>query len=112
MAYRRCGGGRGRGGFGGGFGSYGNPEPFILFPEDVVLPDINDIKKETALVVWNKKLQTYWKLSPYYLEKPTKKSKDNDIDNILTVTSQTVQLNVNVLKLTESLKINISLQNY
>ncbi|KAI3942833.1 hypothetical protein MKX01_029940 [Papaver californicum] len=80
MAYRGRGRGRGGGGFGGGFGSYGIPEPFILFPEDVVLPDINDVKEETALVVANNKLHRYWKSSPYYLEKPTKKSGENDIE--------------------------------
>ncbi|XP_026453267.1 glutamic acid-rich protein-like isoform X2 [Papaver somniferum] len=49
------------------------------YPEDVVLPDINYVKEETALVVANKKLQIYWKSSPYYLKKPTKKSGENDI---------------------------------
>ncbi|KAI3973766.1 hypothetical protein MKW92_035341 [Papaver armeniacum] len=36
------------------------PEPFILFPEDVQLPDINDVKEERALVIANNKLQLYW----------------------------------------------------
>ncbi|RZC51490.1 hypothetical protein C5167_019910 [Papaver somniferum] len=52
---------------------------FFSQREDVVLPDINYVKEETALVVANKKLQIYWKSSPYYLKKPTKKSGENDI---------------------------------
>ncbi|KAI3954151.1 hypothetical protein MKW98_017975, partial [Papaver atlanticum] len=64
---------RGRGFGRGGRGNYGTPEPFILFPEDVTLPDINDVKEERALVIANNKLQLYWKSSPYYLEKPTKR---------------------------------------
>ncbi|KAI3908757.1 hypothetical protein MKW98_029307, partial [Papaver atlanticum] len=95
MAFR--GRGFGRGG-GGRRGNYGTPEPFILFPmsklklpEDVTLPDINDVKEERALVIANNKLQLYWKTSPYYLEKPTKrKSEENDI---LIETKQTVELN-------------------
>ncbi|KAI3971661.1 hypothetical protein MKW92_021854, partial [Papaver armeniacum] len=80
MAFRGRGFGRGFG-RGRGSGNYGTPQPFILFPEDVQLPDINDVKEETALVIANNKLQLYWKSSPYYLENPTKrKSEENDIE--------------------------------
>ncbi|XP_026449017.1 pheromone-processing carboxypeptidase KEX1-like [Papaver somniferum] len=79
MAFRGRGFGRGFGR--GGRGNFGTPEPFILFPEDVQLPDINDIKEERALVIANNKMQSYWKSSPYYLEMPTKrKSEENDIE--------------------------------
>lgn len=76
MAFR--GRGRGRGGGGG----YAKPEPYILFPEDVTLPDINGVKEEKMLVHLNNRLLNYWKSSSYYLEEhsPLTKSEDNDIE--------------------------------
>ncbi|XVF86721.1 hypothetical protein PTKIN_Ptkin18bG0064800 [Pterospermum kingtungense] len=78
MAYR--GRGRGRGGWRGGFSGYFKPEPFELFP-DVELPDIKGVPEEKTLVVWNSRLQNYWKASPYYLEETvSKKSQSMDIE--------------------------------
>ncbi|KAF5176554.1 Dna-directed rna polymerase iii subunit [Thalictrum thalictroides] len=79
MAFRGRGRGRGRG-FGGGF-SFVKPEPYVLFPDNVQLPDVNEVVEEKALVFWNMRLQNYWKSSPYYLEETdTTKSKDTDIE--------------------------------
>ncbi|XVF24886.1 hypothetical protein REPUB_Repub13aG0166100 [Reevesia pubescens] len=76
MAYNR---GRGRGrGFGGG--GFLKPEPFLLFP-DTELPDIKGVPEEKTLVIWNSRLQNYWKASPYYLEQNvSKKSQSMDIE--------------------------------
>ncbi|KAK9281892.1 hypothetical protein L1049_004799 [Liquidambar formosana] len=65
-------GGRGYGGGGGGFG-FAKQEPFILFP-DVELPDKNGVTEEKTLVIWNARLQNFWKSSPYYIEEKTSKS--------------------------------------
>ncbi|XVE52005.1 hypothetical protein DITRI_Ditri02bG0085700 [Diplodiscus trichospermus] len=78
MAYR--GRGRGRGSWGGGFSGFFKPEPFVLFP-DVELPDIKGVPEEKTLVIWNSRLQNYWKASPYYLEENvSKKSQSMDIE--------------------------------
>ncbi|KAK9281021.1 hypothetical protein L1049_003913 [Liquidambar formosana] len=72
-------GGRGYGGGGGGFG-FAKQEPFILFP-DVELPDKNGVTEEKTLVIWNARLQNFWKSSPYYIEEKTsKKSQSTDIE--------------------------------
>ncbi|KAK9149409.1 hypothetical protein Scep_008166 [Stephania cephalantha] len=74
--YGRGGGGRGRGGF-----RFAKSEPFVLFPEDVELPDINNVTEEKNLVYWNWKLQTYWKSSPYYLQEPVStENQETDIE--------------------------------
>lgn len=78
MAFRGRGRGRGQGGMGGG---YVKQEPYILFPEDVTLPDINGVTEEKMLVYWNNRLQNYWKSSSYYLEEAAlAKSEDNEIE--------------------------------
>lgn len=76
MAYR--GRGRGRGGGYGGFGGFriAKQEPFVLFP-DIELPDRANVKEEKDLVILNSKLQTYWKLSPYYLEDTVPEKKES-----------------------------------
>ncbi|XVF26868.1 hypothetical protein REPUB_Repub14bG0056700 [Reevesia pubescens] len=72
--------GRGRGFGGGGFSGFLKPEPFELFP-DVELPDIKGVLEEKTLVIWNSRLQNYWKASPYYLEhNVSKKSQSMDIE--------------------------------
>ncbi|XWS18939.1 hypothetical protein CRYUN_Cryun32bG0087700 [Craigia yunnanensis] len=79
MTYYR---GRGRGrGFGrGGFSGFYKPEPLVLFP-DIELPDIKGVPKEKTLIIWNSRLQNYWKASPYYLEdNVSKKSQSMDIE--------------------------------
>ncbi|KAK6288324.1 hypothetical protein POUND7_014503 [Theobroma cacao] len=79
MAYYR-GRGRGRGYGGGGFSGYFKPEPVVLFP-DVELPDVKGVPEEKTLVIWNSRLQNYWKASPYYLEENvSKKSQSKDIE--------------------------------
>lgn len=75
MAFR--GRGRGRGSAFGGRFSGGPPakeEPFILFPEDVVLPETRDVVKDASLINRKLKLEKYWKLSPYFLEEKVSKS--------------------------------------
>ncbi|KAK4261939.1 hypothetical protein QN277_004870 [Acacia crassicarpa] len=75
MAYR----GRGRGrGFGGWGHSFAKPEAFVLFPEDVVLPDakVDDIDANVKrLLNWNNKMKNYWKASPYFLEDTNSKKR-------------------------------------
>ncbi|KAL6335738.1 hypothetical protein AAG906_039501 [Vitis piasezkii] len=81
MAFR--GRGRGRGGYGrGGVGGFGiaKQEPFVLFP-DIELPDVSSVPEEKNLVIWNARLQNYWKSSPYYLEDIVpRKSQSTDIE--------------------------------
>ncbi|KAK9102251.1 hypothetical protein Sjap_019505 [Stephania japonica] len=76
--------GRGRGrGRGHGYGDFrfGKFEPFVLFPEDVKLPDTNNVAEEKNLVYWNLKLLSYWKSSPYYLQDPdSSENRDTDIE--------------------------------
>ncbi|KAI4311216.1 hypothetical protein MLD38_036126 [Melastoma candidum] len=74
MAFR---GGRGRGR---GFGhQHAKQEPFVLFP-DVELPPIREVtNEEKNLVIWNSRLQNYWKKSPYYLIE-TNKNVSQSID--------------------------------
>ncbi|KAF5190253.1 Dna-directed rna polymerase iii subunit [Thalictrum thalictroides] len=84
MAFRGCGRGRGRGS-GGGYSAYVKPEPYVLFPGNVQLPDVNEVVEEKALVLWNMRLQNFWRSSPYYLEEAdttteSSKSKDTDIE--------------------------------
>ncbi|KAF7843409.1 DNA-directed RNA polymerase III subunit RPC7 [Senna tora] len=83
MAYRGRGRGRGFGGWGGGH-SFAKQEPFVLFPEDVVLPNakVDDIDiSMKRLLNWNNKLQNYWKASPYHLEDTSsKKSQSLDVE--------------------------------
>lgn len=43
--------------------------------QDIELPDRANVKEEKDLVILNSKLQTYWKLSPYYLEDTVPESK-------------------------------------
>ncbi|XP_059429976.1 uncharacterized protein LOC132163630 [Corylus avellana] len=64
MAFR----GRGRGrGYGGSFG-YSKQEKFELFP-DIELPKIPTLTKEQeTLVIEQRKLENFWKTSPYFLE--------------------------------------------
>ncbi|XP_062073587.1 uncharacterized protein LOC133777853 [Humulus lupulus] len=79
MAYRGRGRGRGYGG-GGGFG-FAKQEPFVLFPEDVVLPDIKGVMVEKDLIRRSMILQNYWKASPYYLEENvSKKGQSTEIE--------------------------------
>uniref|UniRef100_A0A5B7CBK0 Putative DNA-directed RNA polymerase III subunit rpc31 isoform X2 n=1 Tax=Davidia involucrata TaxID=16924 RepID=A0A5B7CBK0_DAVIN len=64
MAFR----GRGRGrGYGGGF-RIAKQEPLILFPDIENFPDVKSVTEETALVIWNSRLQKFWNSSPYYYE--------------------------------------------
>jgi DNA-directed RNA polymerase III subunit RPC7 len=75
MAFR--GGGRGRGrrrGFGGGSGcGFAKEEPFEFFPE-IELPKIPTMSKEQeALVIEQRRLENFWKTSPYFLEESTSK---------------------------------------
>ncbi|XP_027339219.1 DNA-directed RNA polymerase III subunit RPC7-like [Abrus precatorius] len=69
--------GRGRGrGRGGGFSTFATQTPFVLYPEDVTLPDakIDDIGPNVKkLLSWSFKLQNYWKASPYLLQETTSK---------------------------------------
>ncbi|XP_060673286.1 uncharacterized protein LOC107421313 [Ziziphus jujuba] len=67
MAYRGRGRGRGR------YFRYAKQGPFELFP-DVDLPDIKNEVEETSLVCQIWKFESYWKVSPYYLEETTSKS--------------------------------------
>ncbi|XP_061336518.1 uncharacterized protein LOC133283648 isoform X1 [Gastrolobium bilobum] len=72
MASRGRGRGRGRG----GGANYATQVPFVLFPEDVNLPDVklDDIDANMKkLLNWNYKFQNYWKASPYLLEETTLK---------------------------------------
>jgi DNA-directed RNA polymerase III subunit RPC7 len=73
MAFRGRGRGRGRG-FGGGFGyGFAKQEPFELFP-DLELPKIPTVSKEQeALVIEQRRLENFWKTSPYFLEESTSK---------------------------------------
>ncbi|XP_042501989.1 DNA-directed RNA polymerase III subunit RPC7-like [Macadamia integrifolia] len=81
MAFRGRGRGRGRGGYRGGERTYAVQEPYILFPEDVELPDVNGVIEEKTLVYWNMRLLNYWKSSPYYIEATAhSKSQDADIE--------------------------------
>ncbi|KAL5722738.1 hypothetical protein ACHQM5_006220 [Ranunculus cassubicifolius] len=78
MAFRGRGRGRG-GGMGGGFAKQ---EPYILFPEDVTLPNIIGMTNEEKLLIrWNEGFRSWWGSSPYYLEEagPTKRE-DIDIE--------------------------------
>eukprot|EP00262_Sarcandra_glabra_P016363 TRINITY_DN530_c3_g1_i1.p1 TRINITY_DN530_c3_g1~~TRINITY_DN530_c3_g1_i1.p1 ORF type:complete len:209 (+),score=55.71 TRINITY_DN530_c3_g1_i1:256-882(+) len=79
MPYR----GRGRGGRGGGhmYSGSGKSESFILFPEDVVLPNARaPSEEEISLVLMKVKLEQYWEASPYYLEEESSKSKSQAED--------------------------------
>ncbi|XP_028796862.1 uncharacterized protein LOC114752295 [Neltuma alba] len=82
MAYRGRGRGRGYGVW--GSPSFSKPEAFVLFPEDVVLPDgkVDDIDASMKrLLNWNNKLKNYWKASPYFLEDTNlKKRKRLDVE--------------------------------
>ncbi|KAI4369591.1 hypothetical protein MLD38_018016 [Melastoma candidum] len=72
MAFR---GGRGRGR---GFGhQHAKQEPFILFPE-IELPSIREVtNEEENLVIWNSRLQNYWKKSPFYFVETDKNMSQN-----------------------------------
>ncbi|GLT71445.1 hypothetical protein SLA2020_434610 [Shorea laevis] len=74
MAFRGRGRGRGGRGFGGGFSyGYAKQEAFELFP-DIELPKIPTVTKEQeALVREQRKLENFWKTSPYYLEESVSK---------------------------------------
>lgn len=62
-------------------GGYVKQEPYILFPEDVMLPDIKGVTEEKMLVYWNNRLQNYWKSSSYYLEEAAlPKNEDNELE--------------------------------
>ncbi|PIA63458.1 hypothetical protein AQUCO_00201063v1 [Aquilegia coerulea] len=79
MAFRRGGYGRARG-YNSGL-MFAKQEPYVLFPDNVQLPDVNGVVEERELVFWNMRLQNFWKSSPYYLEETnTTKSKDTDIE--------------------------------
>ncbi|PON87446.1 DNA-directed RNA polymerase III, subunit Rpc [Trema orientale] len=80
MAYRGRGRGRGYGGGGSNIGPV-KQDPFVLFPEDVVLPAIKGVTVEKDLVRRSMILQNYWKSSPYYLEETvSKKGQSTEIE--------------------------------
>lgn len=75
MAFRGRGrgrGGRGRGGGGGFLERSSKKEPYILFPEDVILPslpNIDNLTNEEKLLIRSKyKLEHFWLVSCYHLE--------------------------------------------
>ncbi|CAJ2674384.1 unnamed protein product [Trifolium pratense] len=63
--------GRGGWGRGGGFQRYVPPVPFVLFPEDINLPDAKpaEIDRYTMkLLKWDNQFNSYFKAAAYYLE--------------------------------------------
>lgn len=88
MALRGRGRGRGRGG---GFDTrLARHEPYILFPENVSLPDLPNAEaftnEERVLITGKIKLEYFWKASCYHLEEGSLKSskighKSQDSDN-------------------------------
>ncbi|GMH17638.1 hypothetical protein Nepgr_019479 [Nepenthes gracilis] len=71
---------RGRGGrwYRGGGMRYFKQEPFELFP-DIELPERRNVtEEEREILMWDLKLQNYWKTSPYNLDE--EKSEDTDIE--------------------------------
>ncbi|KAL5054852.1 hypothetical protein RYX36_035534 [Vicia faba] len=67
MAGRGYGEGRGRG----GFQNYARPEPFVLFPEDINLPDAKlgeNVASMKHLIKWDLSFDSYFKAAPYLLD--------------------------------------------
>ncbi|CAI8617846.1 unnamed protein product [Vicia faba] len=67
MAGRGYGRGRGRG----GFQNYARPEPFVLFPEDINLPDAKlgeNVASMKHLIKWDLSFDSYFKAAPYLLD--------------------------------------------
>eukprot|EP00268_Persea_americana_P033362 TRINITY_DN3302_c1_g1_i2.p1 TRINITY_DN3302_c1_g1~~TRINITY_DN3302_c1_g1_i2.p1 ORF type:complete len:219 (-),score=70.89 TRINITY_DN3302_c1_g1_i2:602-1258(-) len=88
MAWR--GRGRGRGGGRGGFGGFGGfgfrrakQEPFVLFPEDVVLPEHWYVKPDDPLITKKLALQRFYGASVYHIKgKDIKSMLDNQVAEI------------------------------
>ncbi|CAI8614377.1 unnamed protein product [Vicia faba] len=67
MAGRGYGRGRGHG----GFQNYARPEPFVLFPEDINLPDAKlgeNVASMKHLIKWDLSFDSYFKAAPYLLD--------------------------------------------
>ncbi|KAJ0975137.1 hypothetical protein J5N97_017102 [Dioscorea zingiberensis] len=104
MAFRGRGRGRGRGGF---FDSrLARHEPYILFPENVSLPDLPNVEplpnEEKVLIAGKIKLEYFWKSSCYHLEEGALKSKSQDADNPKKKTQVKREALSSYLKLTSS----------
>ncbi|KAH7690501.1 DNA-directed RNA polymerase III subunit Rpc31 protein [Dioscorea alata] len=81
MAFR----GRGRGRGAAFDNRLARHEPYILFPENVSLPDLANSEaftnEERVLISGKIKLEYFWKASRYHLEEGFLKSKSQDSDN-------------------------------
>ncbi|KAJ0975149.1 hypothetical protein J5N97_017114 [Dioscorea zingiberensis] len=104
MAFRGRGRSRGRGGF---FDSrLARHEPYILFPENVSLPDLPNVEplpnEEKVLIAGKIKLEYFWKSSCYHLEEGALKSKSQDADNPKKKTQVKREALSSYLKLTSS----------
>lgn len=82
MAYRG-----GRGGFRFQHFKPDKQEPFILYPEDVALPDKKCVPLDKDFYYWNNKLQLYFENSAYFVENSA--SRDNQPCDIETYTEST-----------------------
>ncbi|RHN65985.1 putative DNA-directed RNA polymerase III, subunit Rpc31 [Medicago truncatula] len=63
--------GRGGWGRGRGRGVYVRPVPFVVFPQDIDLPDVKHGKMDTSmrqLLKWDYDFDRYFEVAPYFLE--------------------------------------------